>query len=414
MLNGFMFLVSLWIILSVGGSIVGIFILIYKVTSKRMNGHIVEFPNDVWKWIEKRQEKYQKWIERRVENSKKRIERVVENSKKGVEQYTQSQVSKAGEAQIQTGEKSDRTYSSISTFFATVNKNKRSKWIIGFSAVLCIVALVSTLQLTVTKNIAINTTTVKTYDIGEKVYLEYVVDSLTELSVESFKSTGGALYVNSDSSIVFYSDESGIFEIWAERGNVKSNIVFIEVVDQKLLEKTQEEDIERLVESKLVEIKEAEIAKITAEEIERIQTEAIEEYKEELRIVEETRAKEEKEQEEAAAEAQAQATAAAETQAQAQAAVETQTQAAAEAQVQAAAETQKQAQAAAETQTQATAQAQAQPNETQKVGEMVWITATGAKYHSHNSCGNTNSARASRITLSEGTARGYTACKKCY
>lgn len=47
------------------------------------------------------------------------------------------------------------------------------------------------------------------------------------------------------------------------------------------------------------------------------------------------------------------------------------------------------------------------------VSEMVWITATGTKYHRTNNCGNTNSANARQITLEE-AQKNYEPCKKCY
>ena len=47
------------------------------------------------------------------------------------------------------------------------------------------------------------------------------------------------------------------------------------------------------------------------------------------------------------------------------------------------------------------------------VSEMVWITATGKKYHSINNCGNTNPANARQITLEE-AQNNYEPCKKCY
>lgn len=47
------------------------------------------------------------------------------------------------------------------------------------------------------------------------------------------------------------------------------------------------------------------------------------------------------------------------------------------------------------------------------VGEMVWITENGSKYHSRNNCGNTNPANARQIPLEE-AQKSYEACKKCY
>lgn len=46
--------------------------------------------------------------------------------------------------------------------------------------------------------------------------------------------------------------------------------------------------------------------------------------------------------------------------------------------------------------------------------EMVWITATGSKYHNKNNCGSTDPSKASEITRSEAESRGYEPCKKCF
>ena len=54
------------------------------------------------------------------------------------------------------------------------------------------------------------------------------------------------------------------------------------------------------------------------------------------------------------------------------------------------------------------------PHPSKPVGEMVYITATGKKYHRKNKCGNTNPARTSYIPLSEAESMGYTPCSKCY
>ena len=54
------------------------------------------------------------------------------------------------------------------------------------------------------------------------------------------------------------------------------------------------------------------------------------------------------------------------------------------------------------------------PQPSKPVGEMVYITATGKKYHRKNKCGNTNPARTSYIPLSEAESMGYTPCSKCY
>lgn len=46
--------------------------------------------------------------------------------------------------------------------------------------------------------------------------------------------------------------------------------------------------------------------------------------------------------------------------------------------------------------------------------EMVWITATGSKYHNKNNCGSTDPSKASEISRSEAESRGYEPCKKCF
>lgn len=51
---------------------------------------------------------------------------------------------------------------------------------------------------------------------------------------------------------------------------------------------------------------------------------------------------------------------------------------------------------------------------TEPIGQMVYKTATGKKYHSHNSCGNTNPNTTSYITLESAKSLGLTPCSKCY
>ncbi|MCI7098313.1 MAG: MFS transporter [Lachnospiraceae bacterium] len=46
--------------------------------------------------------------------------------------------------------------------------------------------------------------------------------------------------------------------------------------------------------------------------------------------------------------------------------------------------------------------------------EMVWIPATGSKYHNKPKCGNMDPSRARQVTRSEAEAAGYDPCKKCY
>lgn len=47
-------------------------------------------------------------------------------------------------------------------------------------------------------------------------------------------------------------------------------------------------------------------------------------------------------------------------------------------------------------------------------GAMVWIPATGEKYHSIPNCGRMNPDTARQVTQSEAEAMGYGPCSKCY
>lgn len=45
---------------------------------------------------------------------------------------------------------------------------------------------------------------------------------------------------------------------------------------------------------------------------------------------------------------------------------------------------------------------------------MVWLSATGEKYHRIDHCGNMNPKRARQVTLDEAKSLGKTACSKCW
>lgn len=47
-------------------------------------------------------------------------------------------------------------------------------------------------------------------------------------------------------------------------------------------------------------------------------------------------------------------------------------------------------------------------------GQMVWLSATGEKYHSINHCGRMNPNKARQVTLQEALDEGYEACSKCW
>lgn len=49
-----------------------------------------------------------------------------------------------------------------------------------------------------------------------------------------------------------------------------------------------------------------------------------------------------------------------------------------------------------------------------KVEGMVWLSATGEKYHNKNNCGRMNPNKARQVDISDAKSRGFEACKKCY
>lgn len=69
------------------------------------------------------------------------------------------------------------------------------------------------------------------------------------------------------------------------------------------------------------------------------------------------------------------------------------------------------------------ASSQSQPAASQQTAEVpssytsteyVYTSATGSKYHKINNCGSMNPDKATRRTVDEAEALGYTACKTCY
>lgn len=50
----------------------------------------------------------------------------------------------------------------------------------------------------------------------------------------------------------------------------------------------------------------------------------------------------------------------------------------------------------------------------QQTGALVWIPATGQKYHSIPDCGNMNPDKATQLTESEAIQKGYGKCSKCF
>ena len=52
--------------------------------------------------------------------------------------------------------------------------------------------------------------------------------------------------------------------------------------------------------------------------------------------------------------------------------------------------------------------------QTSRATGLVWLSATGSKYHSIPNCSGMNPARARQVTLQEALAKGMTQCKDCW
>lgn len=47
-------------------------------------------------------------------------------------------------------------------------------------------------------------------------------------------------------------------------------------------------------------------------------------------------------------------------------------------------------------------------------GSLVWLSATGEKFHSINNCGKMNPEKAYQVTIDYANSRGFDACEKCW
>lgn len=174
--------------------------------------------------------------------------------------------------------------------------------------------------------------TSKTYDIKQEIQIKSTLTPSDYAVPDSaYKTSGGELRIT-NGNIYFQANEAGIYDIWLDYDNIKSNKVKIKVEDKEAIAKQRaEKEAQKKAEEERLAAEKAEQERIAAEQAE---------------------------QERIAAE-------------------------------------------------QATAQATAQPQE-----PMVWIPASGSKYHSNSSCSGMNNP--TQITLSEAQNMGYEPCKRCY
>ena len=196
------------------------------------------------------------------------------------------------------------------------------------------------------------------YDINNPV--DIVVETNPEdyhIPKSAFEITGGELDFKDD-KITFTSSVDGEFDISVEYSDVMSNTLTLKFEDKEAIAQAQ------------IAAEQAEQERIAAEQAEQERIAA-----EQARI-----AAEQAEQERIAAE-----------------------------QARIAAEQAEQERVAAE---QARI-AQEQNQQTAPVEAMVWLSATGSKYHNKPNCGNMNPNNARQVTLSE-AQMNYGPCKNCY
>ncbi len=283
------------------------------------------------------------------------------------------------------------------------------------------------------------TATVESINLSIPSYqAEYDIDTEVPINISVLPDgaeTDSIEYVSSSDSITFSGDTlhtgsvEGTYEIYAVSGDTKSNILTIQVADitaqEEAKKKAEEEHLAREAEEKKAAEEKAarEEAKQKAAEEEVAREEA------ERKAAEEEAAREEAERKAAEEEA-------AREEAERKAAEEEATREKAEQKAAEEAEEQKLLEAQSEktaspdantsdTSTQETpvapeevavAETSPAPAETSTtpVGGMVWLSATGEKYHRIDHCGKMNPDKARQISLEDALSQGYEKCSKCW
>lgn len=202
------------------------------------------------------------------------------------------------------------------------------------------------------------------------------------------------------SGVIKSSGKTGESNVYVKTEDGKnSNAIHISVTDKKAEDEAQqkaETEAKKQAEEEAKQKAEAE-AKKQAEEEAKQKAEAEKQAEEEAKQKAEAEAKKQAEEE-----ARLQAEAAAKQQAEE------------EARLQAEAEAQQQAEEARlQAEAEAAAAHEAEAAAAQPVEQMVWLSATGKKYHSIPNCGNMNPDNARQVPLSQAESR-YERCKNCW
>lgn len=206
------------------------------------------------------------------------------------------------------------------------------------------------------------------YDINSEVDIELkTTPEDCYIPQSAFEMSGGEINFKND-TITFTSSKDGEFDIYVKYSDITSNRITLKFEDKKAIEQAERERLAaEQAEQERLAAEQAEQERLAAEQAERERLAA-------EQVEQERLAAEQAERERLAAERAEQERIAAE-----QARI---------------------------------AQGQSQQT-TASIGEMVWLSETGSKYHNKPNCGNMNPNKARQVPLAE-AQQNYGACKNCY
>lgn len=255
------------------------------------------------------------------------------------------------------------------------------------------------------EEITISADTSQVYDINDEVNIDLDVKPKDcFISKYSFEVSGGEID-REDDIYTFTSAAAGEFDIYVKDSDIVSNTITVKFEDKKAIEQARQEQIavEQAEKERLAE-EQAEKERLEAEQAERERLEAEQAEKEQLAAerAEQRRLEAEQLKKERLVARQAE---------KEQRRIEKE-------QAQAARQAEKER---SRTELQAKKTSKTNKDHTKDQNQnipskdtMVWLSATGKKYHNKPDCGNMNPDNARQVTLSEAKSRGYDACSKCY
>lgn len=234
------------------------------------------------------------------------------------------------------------------------NWNKIIKLILSFLFGITFMGIVLSPKL---ESITLTADTSTVYDIDDAVKIKIKTDPDDyKIQKNDFEISGGTIDIDGK-KVIFTASKAGKYKIFVEKSGVTSNTITLKYEDKAALEKEREEEriaAEQAIQEKLAE-KQAEQERLEAEQAEQERLEAERAEQEQLAV------------------------------------------------------------AQANQESNSSAQAAGQAGQSQPENEaMVYLSATGEKYHSIPNCGRMNPNKARQVSLSEAQAQGYEPCSKCY